>query len=74
MSEPEQAAIDISQRRAHQASARFFLRIGQVGRATEDWNESRYLFPLPLIMRADGLLSKEAGYLGFGELDEIHAV
>lgn len=45
--------------KAQKAASRFMLRIGQVGRATEDHNETRYLFPLVLIMDAEGVLTKE---------------
>jgi hypothetical protein len=43
-----------------QASARFFIRVGQTGRATEPKDiYTLPLFPLPMIMDCEGLLSRE---------------
>jgi hypothetical protein len=47
--------------KADASSARFFLRIGQAGHAAKVYDEyTRPLFPLWLIMDAEGLLSAEA--------------
>ena len=46
------------------ATARFFLRIGQHGRATEQKDtQTMPLFPLALILQADGTLAKQAEHL-----------
>jgi hypothetical protein len=46
------------------AAARFFIRIGQV-EASQPWRDEATapLFPLPLIMAAEGLLARDASYL-----------
>lgn len=50
--------------RAERATARFFLRIGQAGRASKHYDEfSGYLFPLPLILDAEGTLAADARHL-----------
>lgn len=49
------------------ATARFFLRIGQVGRARAPKDEHTLpLFPLVLIMDCEGLLSRETQHLAKG--------
>ena len=49
---------------SQKAAARFFIRIGQVGRAAEPQDrETLPLFSLPLIMNAEGVLSDEAAHL-----------
>ena len=46
------------------AAARFFVRIGQAGRANEIKDTfTRPLFPLPLILAADGTLAPDAQHL-----------
>lgn len=50
--------------RANQVAARFFIRVGQVGRATETRDPfTQQLFPLPVIMDAEGLLASDAKHL-----------
>jgi hypothetical protein len=45
-------------------AARFFLRIGQAGRAEQPRDEATLpLFGLPLILEAEGLLAKDYAYL-----------
>ena len=45
-------------------AARFFLRIGQVGRAAPKRDEyTAPLFPLTLILEAEGLLARDLAYL-----------
>lgn len=48
-----------------QAAARFFIRIGQAGRAAESHVDrySGYLFPLPLVLDAQGMLADDARHL-----------
>lgn len=49
---------------AQRASGRFFVRIGQVGRATETRDPyTRQLFPLPVLIDAEGLLAPDARHL-----------
>ena len=55
------ASEELMADQARQSSARFFLRAGREGRDVE--NPTLPLFPLPLIMDCEGLLSREAGYL-----------
>jgi hypothetical protein len=43
------------------AAGRFFMGIGRVHIPREEWSE--YLFPLPLIMDAQGELAKDARHL-----------
>lgn len=52
-------------RESNSAAARFFIRIGQAGRAAESHRDAYtgYLFPLPLIMDAEGLLADDARHL-----------
>lgn len=58
MREPKSAA----------AAARFFLRIGQVGRAAEERDpHTGYLFPLWLLMDCEGMLAPGARSLVEGE-------
>lgn len=57
------AADELAKANQQKAAARFMLRIGQVGRATEDYNETRYLFPLHLLMDAEGVLANDAKHL-----------
>jgi len=55
---------------ATRARAEFFLRIGQRGR-TDDRQRDDYtlpLWPLPLILEADGTLSDDARHLLAAEL------
>ena len=50
--------------RALSSSARFFLRIGQAGRAAKVYDEySLPLFSLPLLMDAEGMLAPDARHL-----------
>lgn len=56
------ADLDFSDH-ARSAAARFFIRIGQVGRATEDHDRTLPLFPLPLILDCEGVLSSDARHL-----------
>jgi hypothetical protein len=59
-----QGTLDLSDKRGGLAAARFFLRIGQTGRATEPRDPyTMPLFSLPLIMAAEGLLSDGALHL-----------
>lgn len=45
------------------AAARFFLRIGQVGRGRWKDDNTMPLFPLTLVMEAEGLLARDAQHL-----------
>lgn len=49
----------------NQAAARFFIRIGQAGRAAESHIDrySGYLFSLPLVLDAQGMLADDAKHL-----------
>jgi len=55
-----QPSLDLGNRRSSAAAARFFVRIGQTGRAAESRRDpiSLPLFPLPLILEAEGLARK----------------
>jgi hypothetical protein len=53
-----------SSRVRHSAASRFFIRIGQVGRASEPRDPYTLpLFPLVLILDADGSLAADARHL-----------
>lgn len=47
------------------AAGRFFVRVGQAGRAAEAHRDpyTGYLFPLPVIMAAEGVLADDARHL-----------
>lgn len=47
----------------HNAAARFFLRVEQVGRTTQRDPHTLPLFPLVLILEADGTLAADARHL-----------
>lgn len=51
-------------RAADKAIGKFFLRIGQV-KASQPWKDEHTLplFPLPLIMDAEGTLARDAQHL-----------
>lgn len=54
--------------RALSSSARFFLRIGQAGRAAKVYDDySLPLFSLPLLMDAEGMLAPDAHHLVLSE-------
>lgn len=45
------------------AAARFFIRVEQVGQATQRDERTLPLFPLVLILEADGTLAEDARHL-----------
>lgn len=58
------ATEEIMADRARRASARFFLRTAQAGTAAKQYDEwTLPLFPLPLILDAEGTLSADARHL-----------
>ena len=66
------ATAEILEHRRRQASARFFLRVGQAGEAAAPRDEHTLpLFPLPLIMDAEGVLADEARHLVDAEADYL---
>ena len=53
---------------ARKGSSRFFLRVAQAGQSAKRYDEyTAPLFPLPLIMDAEGLLAKDARHLARDE-------
>jgi hypothetical protein len=54
-----------ARQKAQSSRAAFFVRIGQVGRASDAHrdDETLPLFPLCLILEADGTLAKELAHL-----------
>lgn len=61
--------------RTRDAAARFFLRVGQAGEAARPRDEHTLpLFPLPLIMDAEGVLSKDARHLVNDEAEYMRRV
>ena len=59
--------------KSKQAAAKFFLRIGQV-QASRPWRDewTDYLFPLPLILDAEGTLADDAKHLvGKAHIDPV---
>lgn len=57
-------AKEDAEKKAKKAAAKFFLRIGQV-QASQPWRDewTDYLFPLPLILEAEGTLAEDAKHL-----------
>lgn len=55
-----QQRIATDAQRSHAAMARFHLRVGQADRADRNDYWTIPLFPLPLILAADGTLAKDA--------------
>lgn len=53
------------------AVARFFLRIGQAGQGRWRDEATLPLFPLPLILDAEGMLSREARHLVNDDADYL---
>jgi hypothetical protein len=62
-------------KRESSAAARFFIRIGQAGAAAPKRDEATLpLFPLPLIMDAEGVLSQDARHLVNDEAEYMRRV
>ena len=65
MSRPVPIFDDGPRERGHKAAASFFIRVEQVGRVARaqrcEWTEP--LFPLLLILEADGTLAEDARHL-----------
>ncbi|MDZ4254115.1 MAG: hypothetical protein U1A72_16230 [Sulfuritalea sp.] len=58
------ACDELAADNARKLSARFFLRVGQAGRAAPKRDEyTAPLFPLALILEAEGLLARDLAYL-----------
>lgn len=60
MNDTAQPDLLPDQSHAHRAAARFFIRIGQAGRAAEAGHDTETLplFPLYLILEAEGTLAR----------------
>lgn len=58
------ATLSDRAKKAKLAAAKFFLRIGQV-QASQPWRDewTDYIFPLPLILEAEGTLAEDAKHL-----------